>query len=408
MGRDRRAVLIGAGITGTLTARALARAGWSVVILEAAHVGAGSSSRTAAGIRQQWSTPETVKGMRFAVRFYKEFRERTGAAEVPIRQNGYLFLAGDDAAWRAAQARVAMQREAGLAEVEALDPAGLGERFPWLDPSAVTGGTFCPTDGFLLPALVYQEALRNAREHGAEVVQGAPVTGCTAAGGRIVALHTPRGDFEADVFVDCTNAWTRRTARTLGAEELPVDPMKRYLWFLTRDGAMTAPQLAAMPLVITPVGVYCRPENPDTLLLGHAHPARSEESFTYEDQDVIEPDFSHNGGVEAAPFHAWEQLATYLPPIGEFSGLRFTTAGYYGTTPDHNPFFGFDRSLSNLVRLVGFSGHGAMLGPFTAQVGLHLCEAGHDLDEVTIEGERIGLRRFQLGRTFDHSEALVI
>ena len=49
MGRDRRAVIIGAGITGTLTARALARAGWSVTIVEAAHVGAGSSSRTAAG-----------------------------------------------------------------------------------------------------------------------------------------------------------------------------------------------------------------------------------------------------------------------------------------------------------------------------------------------------------------------
>jgi glycine/D-amino acid oxidase-like deaminating enzyme len=49
---DRKAVVIGAGISGELVARELLRAGWQVEVLEARHVGAGSSSRTAAGIRQ--------------------------------------------------------------------------------------------------------------------------------------------------------------------------------------------------------------------------------------------------------------------------------------------------------------------------------------------------------------------
>lgn len=47
--RSRRAVVIGGGITGTLTGVGLRDAGWDVVLLEGAHVGAGSSSRTAAG-----------------------------------------------------------------------------------------------------------------------------------------------------------------------------------------------------------------------------------------------------------------------------------------------------------------------------------------------------------------------
>ena len=65
----QRVVIIGAGITGALCAWRFQAAGWQVTVLEAQHIGAGSSSRTAAGIRQQFSTPETVLGMRYAVDF---------------------------------------------------------------------------------------------------------------------------------------------------------------------------------------------------------------------------------------------------------------------------------------------------------------------------------------------------
>ncbi|MFK7928303.1 MAG: NAD(P)/FAD-dependent oxidoreductase [Myxococcota bacterium] len=408
MPRDRRAVIVGAGITGTLTARNLARAGWDVTILEAAHVGAGSSSRTAAGIRQQWSTEPTVRGMRFAVRFYNEWRQRTGGDSIPLRPNGYLFLSGDEAHFEQAQRRVAMQQSAGLHDVQALDMAGLRAMFPWVGEEGVVGGTFCPSDGFLLPSMVYQDGMADARAHGAVLIQGAPVESGTTSNGTIKSLNTPKGAFEADIFIDCTNAWSKALARSIGAEELPVDPLKRYLWFVRREGSMTPDQLSQMPLTITPSGVYCRPENEDSLLMGHAHPTRSEDGFSYEDQDVIEPDFAHTGGLEAAPFESWMSLAEVLPPIGEFAGITATTSGYYGTTPDHNPFFGFDRQLTNYLRLVGFSGHGAMFGPFSAAVGAAFCEAGEDMASVDIEGETIDLAAFSIGRDHSSHEAMVI
>ena len=91
-----------------LTAIRLQRAGWKVTVIEARHIGAGSSSRTAAGIRQQFSTPETVLGMRFSVEFYKLFREEVGGEIIPIVQNGYLFLL--DEKIEEAKSRVAMQK----------------------------------------------------------------------------------------------------------------------------------------------------------------------------------------------------------------------------------------------------------------------------------------------------------
>lgn len=326
----RSAVILGAGITGALTALRLTRAGWRVTLLEARHVGAGSSSRTAAGIRQQFSTPETVIGMRYSVDVYRRFREEVGGETSPIVQNGYLFLYASGEEWAAAQARVRMQQGAGLREVEALPIEALAERFPWVDRHALLGGTWCPTDGFLRPETVYNEAVAAAVRGGATLVQGAPVEGRDGPAGRLDAVLTPKGRFAADLFVDATNAWSPRTARVLGAVELPVLPLKRYLWFIERGGSMSGDTLAAMPLVISPSGAYCRPENRDSLLCGWAHDARPEPDFTYEDQDRIEPRFFHKAGPDGDAVQAWLSLAEAVPAIGEFAGITATTAGYYG------------------------------------------------------------------------------
>lgn len=403
-----RVVIIGGGITGALTAWQLVQGGHQVVVLEARHVGAGSSSRTAAGIRQQFSTPETVLGMRYAVDFYRRFTEVVGGERSPLVQSGYLFLLEGQAAAAQATRRVAMQREVGLAEVELLDPAETLARFPWVDGVAISGATWCPTDGFLRPEIVYNDAMAAARAGGAALHQNAEVTAARHQGGRLSAVMARGAWHEADLFVDATNAWSPRLSRVLDAAVLPIQPLKRYLWFIERAGPMTGPQLASMPLVITPPGAYCRPENPSSLLVGFAHEAQPEPDFSYEDQDRVEPEFFHRGEADGRAVQAWLAIATWLPPVAEFAGITATTCGYYGTTPDHNPFLGFDPGVANLIRLVGFSGHGAMFGPFTAAVAAALVEAGHDLPHLDILGRQASLQPFRLDRPLGHGEQMVI
>lgn len=404
----RRAVVIGAGITGALTARELATRGWTVTVLETAWLGAGSSSRTAAGVRQQFSTPETVRAMRWCVRFFSEWRDRCGGERVPIEQNGYLFLEGDDAHWASAQRRVVVQQGAGLREVEALPADEVRRRFPWVGLESLRGATWCPTDGFLHPELVYGDAMRRAQELGATLVPKAPVTGAAATGDRLTAVTTPKGTFEADLFLDCTNAWTARTGAVLGGEPLPVDPLKRYLWFLRRGGSMSAATLASMPLVILPDGTYVRPENADTLMMGKKHDVAPDPAFSYEDQDTVEPRYAHDSGIDAVPYELWATASESIPQLAEFDGLVATTGGYYGTTPDHNPFLGYDRRRTNLIRLVGFSGHGAMMGPFTGRVAGALADAGGPIAAVDLDGDLVPLDAFAIGRPHVDGEHLVI
>jgi len=361
--------------------------------------------------------------MRYSVHEYMRFAERfrcePGQGNALV-QNGYLFLYGDpgraddpaaaQAAWDGAQANVAMQRENGLSEVTAMSPSQLGERFPHVDPAVLIGGTFCPTDGFLHPDVVYMEGFRRIEELGGVLHQHQPVTGGRFdSQGQLVGVETSTGDvYEADVFVDCTNAWSPRLTKLLHGTPLAIQPLKRYLYFLQRGDSMTAEQLVDMPMTISPNKAYCRPENAEQLLLGWAHHADAQNDFDWEDQDVIEPEFFHKSGLENYGMHLWMELAGCMPPLMEFSGLRATTAGFYAVTPDHNPFLGYNVTQKRLLHAVGFSGHGAMMGPFTAAAVSEMALAGETLHSVTVDGVDVDLSALRVGREIAHGEGMVI
>src|SRR5947207_12284851 len=93
-------VIIGGGATSALIAVRLAERGFRVTVLEKSQVGNGSSSRSAAGIRAQFSTEETVVGMQYSEWWYSHFHDHlhspTDVRQQPVlRQNGYLFLYED-------------------------------------------------------------------------------------------------------------------------------------------------------------------------------------------------------------------------------------------------------------------------------------------------------------------------
>jgi sarcosine oxidase, subunit beta len=410
----KKVVIIGAGITGALLAHRLLEQGVGVTILEAREKGAGSSSRSAACSRQQFSTPATVRAMIYSTRFYERFEEaflcEPGQGHVLV-QNGYLFLHGESEPerWANAQAQVAMQRANGLHDVQMLTPSDVADRFPHATADGLLGATFCPTDGFLHPDVVYMEGFRRVEELGGELRQNAQVVSGTAQNGRLVEVQTAAGEsFTGDVFVNATNAWAPRVSEALGGSDLPISPVKRYLYFLERGDQLDDKTLMTWPMTITPSRAYCRPENANQLLAGWAHPAEPEPQFDWNDQDLIDPSFFHKAGLDNYGFQLWMQLAEALPITGQFKGIQATTAGFYAVTPDHNPLLGFDPKVRGLLHAVGFSGHGAMMGPFTAAAIAAMAIAGEDLLTVDLDGVEVDVSPLRIDREFGKGEGMVI
>ena len=430
-------VIIGGGATGALVAVALAERGLRVTVLEKAKIGNGSSSRSAAGIRAQFSTEETVIGMQYSEWWYTQFHEilhtPPESRQPVIQQNGYLFLFEDAEhaapawkpgmrsavakAWQQAQANVAMQQQVGL-PVEILTPQAVHERWPHIEPDRLVGATWCPTDGYLYPQMIYMEGFRRAQELGVHLLQDTEVVGATIRGGYIVALETTKGLIEADWFVNATNAWAPRLSRCIGGMPLPISPLKRYHYFLKPDRSiMSREAWIHLPMTIYGMGVgrgaHSRPEN-ELLMLAWAHETMPEPAFSDEDQDRIEPPFNHSHGIDNYGYAILGQVEEFSPLLANAGGLLATSCGFYGTTPDANPLIGFDTQQQNLLHVCGFSGHGLMHAPISALLAAAILTGEADQGYVRLpppfDHATIDLAAFAPGRVFDrsHKETLVL
>ncbi len=384
-GSADRVAIIGGGVTGALSAVRLAERGFHVTVLEQARIGNGSSSRSAAGIRAQWSVPETIRGLRYAEWWYGQFHDALHTPpdrrQPAIRPNGYLFLYEDperagpehraDAAvaWEQGQANVVRQRAEGV-RVETLTPADVARRWPWLDAGRLIGAAWCPDDGFLHPHVIYGEGFRRARELGVEVLTETAALGAETHGGRITTLLTTRGPLEVDWVVNATNAWAPRVSQRLGGMPLPIAPTKRYLYhFEPTQPIMSAEEWERLPMVIFGMGpgrgAHARPDGP-LLLMGGAGADQPEPDFADDDQDAIRDGFNHAIGIDNAAWDLLAQLDDFSPALAGCGGVKATTCGFYAMSPDGSPLIGRDTRLANLTHAVGFSGHGVMHAPVTA------------------------------------------
>ena len=107
-------VVVGAGtVGGWASVFAREDGAGRVIVVDGATAGHGASSRAAGMVRTQGGTPTAVDLGRWTVGFYRGQHERYGI-DSDFRALGYLIVATSEDDVRAAQLRVAMQRERGL------------------------------------------------------------------------------------------------------------------------------------------------------------------------------------------------------------------------------------------------------------------------------------------------------
>jgi glycine/D-amino acid oxidase-like deaminating enzyme len=240
-------VIIGGAILGSAVAYYLVEdcgfRGSVTVIERDPSYARASTALSAAGIRQQFSTPENIRLSQAGLRLLRhELADRFGAqAEAGFREAGYLILASE-AGRPVAEANNAVQRAEG-ADVALLDPEALAARFPWLSTDGLALGSLGLSGEGWFDAYGLMRLFRAAaRARGVDYVHGEAV-GIERAGDRVVAVETSAGRIPAGVVVNAAGPHAGDVSAMAGIA-LPVEPRKRSVFVLA---CRERPRLPARP-----------------------------------------------------------------------------------------------------------------------------------------------------------------
>jgi len=223
--------IIGSGYTGLSAALTLARAGRSVLVLEAREVGHGASTRNGGAVgetlRHSYTTLTKRLGRERALAYYTGVREARGYVEQLARSEGIdchfkrvgRFVGAHRPADYTAMARdlEARKRDLGL-DADMVPQTDVREA---IGSSAYCGGRIIHSDANLHPALLHQGLLERALATGVSIAAQTPVTAVRReVDGFTVA--TIRGGVRADAVIVATNGYTGPESAWLQRRLIPI------------------------------------------------------------------------------------------------------------------------------------------------------------------------------------------
>jgi sarcosine oxidase subunit beta len=323
-----------------------------------------------------------------ATEFWREYRSFTGSAH-DFEEHGYLFIAETREGLAQLKEPLPLYERLGL-DVEMLDRDQIEDLVPEIRTDDLTGGRICARDGYGDPLAALAGFATAAVLEGARLLEGETVTSLLREGDRVAGVRTPHGDVSADRVLLATGCWTAPLAAT-AAVPIPIWPYRRSIM-----ESAPIPRLMGIPLVIEWESGF------------HFRPKGTRQRFAM-------PNLTTDGTVEkgpAAPPSSFDAPHAELdvPPALEpwvkaraawrhpaFADLEIVDrwSCLYEMTPDDHPVVGRVPGVDGLYVAAGFSGHGFMHAPATAQL---IVEEMLDGEATTLDISDLSLERFRTGR----------
>ena len=330
------ALVIGGGCVGTSVLYHLATLGMTdTVLLEGASLGAGSTSKSAGGIRLQHDDEINTRLARRSLDEFLHFEEMTGMP-IDFKQVGYLFALDSDADLADFSRAATTQRSLGI-PTEILDTEQVRDHVPQLNVDDVVGGAFCPWEGYASPEAVVAGYAGAARRLGARTRTGMQVLEILTDAEGVCGVRTANDTISTRTVVIAAGVGSRELTAPLGFE-LPVHGEARTIFYGNDSLGISS----NAPLVVDfSTGFYFHREGSGLVFAGR----------------------------ESDPAELIEPAAHRLPAIVDAT-IASSWWGFYEVSPDHNGMIG-TAPIDGLHYGTGFSGHGFMQSP---AVGEHLAE----------------------------------
>jgi sarcosine oxidase, subunit beta len=353
MARTCDILIIGGGVIGSSIAYHLAhRAAGRVLLLEKSFLGAGSSGKSGAIIRQHYSQRITASMAQQSLRVFEHFDEIVGGPPVFTRTGLVLVINQHDRA--ALEANLAMQRELGIdtkmvsaQELIDLDPnvrLGEGEMAAW-EPDA----------GYVEAVQVVASFASAARRDGAEICEGVEVKGILIEKDRVIGVETNEGRFESKCVVLAAGPWAAQVAKSAGWEP-PVQACRTQVALYRRPVEFGRRAAVYADFV---QGIYFKPTHGDMIHIG---------SIAGEEiNSPVDPDnYPEAADSDWLPIMR-QRLSRRYPGMHRCYG-RGGFGALYAITPDWHPILDKIPGVEGAYCAVGFSGHGFKMSPIVGQL----------------------------------------
>jgi sarcosine oxidase subunit beta len=334
--RSADAVVIGGGCVGTSVLYHLAVLGMSdTVLLEADSLGAGSTCKSAGGIRMQHDDEVNTRLAQRSLSEFLRFEEMTGMP-IDFKQVGYLFTLDNQKDLDHFTAAAVTQRGLGI-PTEVLDVEQVHDHVPQLNVDDLVGGTFCPWEGYASPEAVVAGYAGAARRLGANTKTGTRALEILTDADGACGVRTSDGTISTRIIVIAAGVGSGDLTAPLGFE-LPVRGEARTIFYSNGNLGVDS----SAPLVVDfSTGFYFHREGSGLVFAGR----------------------------ESDPAELSAPASHRLPAIIDAS-IASSWWGFYEVSPDHNGIVG-SAPINGLHYATGFSGHGFMQSP---AVGEHVAE----------------------------------
>lgn len=354
-------VVVGAGITGASTAYHLKRLGVdSVLLVEREAPAAGGTGKSAAIVRQHYSTPVLSRLTRAGIAMMQELSRRLGR-DTGFVQSGWYFLIPAEMREQA-EANLAMQRGLGI-ETRILTDREIIETMPWLDPEGVDRVIHEPEGGYADPVRLTETYVEDFQALGGSFWNRTPTRRLLRRQNRIVGIETDDDLVNAGTVVNAAGPWAKFLAESADLK-LPLRSVREQDTVWQARAGRPLPTASVSNAVDA---IYLRPLGECRYVVGRGYPK------DYADVDPYNYKLTADDGFIAEVQGRTERR---FPP---FQGMRLIAsyAALYDVTPDWYPFYGPREGLGGYADASGGSGHGFKLGP----------AAGFELARWIAEGE---------------------
>jgi sarcosine oxidase, subunit beta len=340
------AIVVGAGISGAATAYHLRKAGAKTLLLERGEPASGGTGKSAAIIRQSYSTPLLVRLARASITMFENAKRDLGR-DAGFVQDGYCFVVSADML-EGARKNVAMQKGLGIVNEWSEGP-GFPQHLPEINPEGIAGVVYERHGGYADPVQATEAYVAAFQNAGGELRARTPVRRLTRDGDRITGVELDSGAVNAAHVVNAAGPWAKPLAASARLD-LPLRSVRE------QDTVWQVPVGRAVPKTSVSMGVdacYYRPLGQGRFIIGRGFPKEYHDVDPYNFKASADDDFISD---------VQTRVERRFPA---FAGMKLIEAyaALYDVTPDWYPIVGPRSGVTGYADFSGGSGHGFKIAP---------------------------------------------